>query len=196
MLIRTSLVIAVGTAALIAVGGRAILSAGAPKPPLVITHGIASGDVTPTSAVIWARASSKAQMHVEIDTEPTLGHAKSHGSAKADEATDFTAHLVVDGLQPSTRYWYRVWLSGAGGTGRSVVDDNQIGTFTTAPSPWDSRPLSFILAAGSDTAGTPRQAATRFLARCKDWLRISSSSTAMPFMAMATVPRPDPNPDG
>ena len=52
MLIRTSLFIAVGTAALIAVGGRAILSAGAPKPPLVITHGIASGDVTPTSAVV------------------------------------------------------------------------------------------------------------------------------------------------
>jgi len=160
MLIRTSLFIAVGTAALIAVGGRAILSAGAPKPPLVITHGIASGDVTPTSAVIWARASSKAQMHVEIDTEPTFGHAKSHGSAKADEATDFTSHLVVDGLQPSTRYWYRVWLSGAGGTGRSEVADNQIGTFTTAHSSWDSRPLSFILAADVGGQRYCRNAAT------------------------------------
>jgi alkaline phosphatase D len=156
---RTRFAIALGIAALTAVGG-ATLQAGGPTQPLVITHGIASGDVTPTSAVIWARASGRAQMHVEIDTEPTFGHAKSRGSAEAVEATDFTAHLVVDGLQPSTRYWYRVWLSGAGAAGRSQVAANEVGTFTTAPTPWDSRPLSFVLAADVGGQRYCRNAAT------------------------------------
>src|SRR5919201_3556206 len=104
-----------------AAAGRAVISADGRPEALVITHGIASGDVTTTSAVIWARASARAQMHVEIDTDKAFSHPKSRGSADALEATDFTAHLTVDGLQLATRYWYRVWLSGAGATGRSDI---------------------------------------------------------------------------
>jgi len=153
------LVAALGTSVVIAIGGAG-LSAGVSDEPLVITHGIASGDVTPTSAVIWARASGKAQMHVEIDTDPVFARAKSRHSAAAREDADFTAHLTVDGLQPATRYWYRVWFSGAGADGRSHVGDNQVGTFTTAPASGDSRPVSFVLAGDVGGQRYCRNAAT------------------------------------
>jgi alkaline phosphatase D len=71
--------------------------------PLVLTHGIASGDVTASSAVIWGRASGKSQMHVEVAADPSFRAVKSSRSAAASEATDFTAQLTVRGLDPDTR---------------------------------------------------------------------------------------------
>ena len=50
--------------------------------PLVLTHGIASGDVTASSAVIWARASGKAQMHVEVAANPSFQRVKSSRSRR------------------------------------------------------------------------------------------------------------------
>jgi phosphodiesterase/alkaline phosphatase D-like protein len=35
---------------------------------LIISHGIASGDITDDSSVVWSRSNQKAQMHVEYDT--------------------------------------------------------------------------------------------------------------------------------
>jgi alkaline phosphatase D len=159
MCVRNRLLIGVVVAA-VASATKASISADSPRTSLVITHGIASGDVTPTSAVIWARASARAEMHVEIATDPAFAHPQSRGSADAREATDFTAHLTVDGLQPATRYWYRVWLSGAGGTGRSDVEANQVGMFVTAPASSDSRPVSFVIAADIGGQRYCRNAAT------------------------------------
>ena len=147
----------VGT--LLALGGGRTLSADRPA-ALVITHGIASGDVTPTSAVIWARASGPAQLHVEIDTNPAFPHPKSRGSASASDATDFTAQLAVDRLEPNTRYWYRAWFSGAGGRGRSDISENVIGTFKTAPTASASETLSFVIAADVGGQQYCRNAAT------------------------------------
>jgi alkaline phosphatase D len=138
------------TLAAIAAGGSQQLLSGSQQ-PLVLTHGIASGDVTDSSAVIWARASGNAQMHVEIATNPTLAGAKSGEAAHASPETDFTAQLTVAGLEPDTRYWYRVWLAGAGGRGRSEVSESAIGAFKTAPAVWQSRPVSFVV--GADVGG-------------------------------------------
>lgn len=90
-------------------------------------------------------------MHVEVATNAAMLHAKSGGSARASEETDFTAQVSLTGLEADTRYWYRVWLAGAGGTGRSDVSQSAIGTFTTAPDPTQSKPVSFIV--GADVGG-------------------------------------------
>src|SRR4051812_20863284 len=87
---RTRIVLGIGIAAATAIGGAGP-SGNRPLRAPTITHGVARGDVTPTSAVIWARASGRAQMHVEIDTQPTFETAKSRGSDEAIDATDFTA---------------------------------------------------------------------------------------------------------
>ena len=39
---------------------------------LVVTHGIATGDVTNDSAIVWSHSNQEAQMHVEYDTNSEL----------------------------------------------------------------------------------------------------------------------------
>ena len=119
--------------------------------PLVLTHGVSSGDVTASSAVVWARASGEARMHVEVSDDAGFAQVKSTRSAAATEASDFTAQLVLSGLEPETRYWYRVWFAGAGGHGRSDVTSSMVGTFKTAPDASQSRPISFTV--GADVGG-------------------------------------------
>jgi hypothetical protein len=76
-----------------------------------ITHGIASGDVTNQSAIIWSRVNDQsAQMNVEYDTNPNFTNPLRK-SAQANSTTDFTAHAKLDGLKPDTQYYYRVWFS-------------------------------------------------------------------------------------
>ncbi len=118
---------------------------------LAITHGIASGDVTATSAVIWARAGGRARMHVEYGTDPRLAAAKTHASAAASAATDYTAHVRLKGLVPDTTYYYRVWFSGVGGNGRSAAKRSSIGMLRTAPDPATSRAVKFVW--GGDVGG-------------------------------------------
>lgn len=149
MSIGTRAVLALVTIGVIAAAGNSLAIVG--SSPLVLTHGIASGDVTASSAVIWARASGRAQMHVEVAANPSFRRVKSSRSAKASEATDFTAQLRLRGLDPDTRYWYRVWFAGAGGRGRSEVSESRVGTFKTAPSPSHGRSVSFVV--GADLGG-------------------------------------------
>lgn len=122
-----------------------------PPSDLIVTHGVASGDVTAASAVVWARASGPAQLHVEYDTDPAFSQPKLRGSAAADPTTDYTAQLKLEGLEPDTTYYYRVWFSGAGGQGRSTVADRPAGAFRTAPAAATSRPVSFVW--GGDLGG-------------------------------------------
>jgi len=103
MTTRISSGLALATSILI-LGGQSARSAQGPPRPLVLTHGVASGDVTASSAVIWARSSGRAQMHVEVDTAPSFSRPKSGRSALASEGTDFTAQLTLEGLEPDTRY--------------------------------------------------------------------------------------------
>ena len=113
---------------------------------LEITHGIASGDVTDHSAIIWSRVDDQpAQMNVEYDTDANFTRPLIK-TARADSSTDFTAHAKLDGLKPDTQYYYRVWFTGSdiennnntiGNNNSSTTSDIaemvEIGTFRTAP---------------------------------------------------------------
>jgi alkaline phosphatase D len=128
-----------------------------------ITHGIASGDVTDKSAIIWSRVNNQpAQMNVEYDTNANFTDPLSK-TAQANSTTDFTAHAKLDSLQPDTQYYYRVWFTGSelgNDTNSSInndlsatpnaVEQVEIGTFRTAPSSnmtSNSSDLSFIWSA-------------------------------------------------
>jgi alkaline phosphatase D len=112
-----------------------------------ITHGIASGDVTDHSAIIWSRVNDQpAQMNVEYDTDTNFtNHLRK--TAQADSTTDFTAHAKLEGLRPNTQYYYRVWFTGSDiennnntisnnniSTTSDIAEMVEIGTFRTAPS--------------------------------------------------------------
>jgi alkaline phosphatase D len=108
-----------------------------PKTPN-LTFGVASGDVTDSSAVIWAAADRPAELHVRI--QPMVGSTPARevvGSRAEPPALTAVASLV--GLEPATDYRYEVWFSNA--AGRSAVD---AGRFRTAPASSASRGVSFI----------------------------------------------------
>jgi alkaline phosphatase D len=76
---------------------------------LIITHGIASGDVTDDSAVVWSRSNRESQMHVEYDTNTNFSQPKSTNAATlTNQTTDYTAHVKLESLSPDTLYYYRV----------------------------------------------------------------------------------------
>ena len=99
---------------------------------LQITHGVASGDVTDHSAVIWSRADGPAELMVEVDTDPAYPSPRRLRSGNSAES-DFTAHVLLEGLQPVTRYFYRVRFQDASGASSPGLE----GTFRTAPARQD-----------------------------------------------------------
>jgi alkaline phosphatase D len=100
---------------------------------LVITHGVAVGDVTADSAVLWARADREGTEHVR------LSGGKHHRRARLEfhAADDYTGQVVLTGLRPDTKYRYRV--------------GSAEGSFRTAPSAEDSEAVRLVF--GGDVAG-------------------------------------------
>ena len=121
---------------------------------LGITHGVASGDVTNDSAVIWSRANGEAEMHVEYDTDANFSHPTSVQSLlPANQTTDYTGHVKLKDLSPDALYYYRVWfVSAHGNKTESQISDTLTGSFRTSPNTSESeservRPISFVFAA-------------------------------------------------
>jgi alkaline phosphatase D len=118
--------------------------------PLSMTHGIASGDVTDQSAIIWSRANKPAQMHVDYDTDHNFLNPRSQISPTVNETSDFAAHVKLSNLNPDTVYHYKVWFSDP--RDRSLVSNSLVGSFKTAPeNSGTSSPITFIV--GGDLGG-------------------------------------------
>jgi alkaline phosphatase D len=122
---------------------------------LAITHGIASGDVTNNSAIVWSRSNQEgAQMHVEYDTNLNFSQPKSTtATTLTNQTTDYTAHVKLEGLSPDTLYYYRVGFSmptsSQANKNDSLTSDTLTGSFRTTPDPSlsSNKPISFIFAA-------------------------------------------------
>ncbi len=107
----------------------ALTSLGAGIQP-AITHGVSSGDVTPTSAIIWARGAEipNSTLIVEYSTSEDFSGAQQAEPVSLTPEQDFTGKVVLTGLRPATRYYYRVrHVSGA------AQSPAITGTFVTAP---------------------------------------------------------------
>jgi alkaline phosphatase D len=100
-----------------------------------LTHGVAAGDVTATSAILWARASGPARIDFEVSLNSRFRGARRL-SARATAAEDFTATVDAKPLRPGRRYHYRVRVRGA----RASLT----GTFRTAPGRGTSAPVQFV----------------------------------------------------
>lgn len=109
--------------------------------PLRLTHGVVTGDVTATSAQVWARGSGPGRAQLVYGTDPNrvrAGRSRHTGSAPLDEARDFTVQVPLTGLEPATRYHYAVRLHD---NGEPV--QGPIASFTTAPADDDPRDVLF-----------------------------------------------------
>lgn len=94
---------------------------------------VSAGDVTSTTAVLWARASTSGEVHFEYSTDPTF----STGVVVAEKQVTFTpkpVKLEISGLSPGTQYHYR------------ATDENSAvatGRFRTAHEPGEFHGLRF-----------------------------------------------------
>jgi alkaline phosphatase D len=101
---------------------------GAAASPLLATV----GEVTDTSAVVWAQGSQAGPLSVEA--RPERGGARVTVSTRLSRERDFIGKLVLTELEPATRYIY-----GLNDGKRGVT-----GSFITAPPPMVSRPVAFL----------------------------------------------------
>ena len=72
------------------------------------THGVASGEPSQDSVLLWTRyvGSGDTRLTAEV-TDPVTGKTVGGGSVVASGQRDSIAKLVVDGLQPGRWYYYR-----------------------------------------------------------------------------------------
>jgi phosphodiesterase/alkaline phosphatase D-like protein len=70
-------------------------------------YGVASGDVTADSAVLWTRAAGPSDVTFDLATNPGFAGAKALPPVHTDAARDFTVKTTATGLAPGTRYYYR-----------------------------------------------------------------------------------------
>ena len=93
-------------------------------------HGVASGDPTATTVVLWTRVTptdadgATIPVAWEIATDPDFADVVGSGTVDAVAANDFTMKVVAGGLASFTYHWYRFTALGV----RSIV-----GRTKTAP---------------------------------------------------------------
>lgn len=118
-----------------------------PAPTITFTHGVASSEVTTTSAVLWTRGDRAGDIRLEVAADSSFSQLVHTSTLPLSTATDFTAQGDVANLTPHQRYFYR-WRAGAG-IGSHV---SPTGSFKTAPLPTQAVPLRFAYSGDSDGA--------------------------------------------
>jgi len=84
----------------------AVLCGSACMTHAALLNGVASGDVTQTSAVLWARSTVPGAVTFEYSTDPTFA-IKSIATADVSDVA-VPAKVQISGLDPAMRYYYRV----------------------------------------------------------------------------------------
>ena len=108
------MVLVVDRRRLLAASGAGILAAALPgrafaQPSRGFTHGVASGEPSQTSVVLWTRyvAPSPVRLRLEIAHDPAFQRIVLTGEAEASPAADCCARAIAEGLAPGRWYHYR-----------------------------------------------------------------------------------------
>ncbi len=129
-----------------------------------ITQGVASGDVTNSSAIIWSRSNENAIMNVEYSNNKNMQNPVLV-TQPVNQSSDFTGHVKIDNLNPDTLYFYRVWFSNDNNPSNNTsIHSNYInGTFKTAPSASSFKnSISFVIAGDLGGQGFCRKADAQY----------------------------------
>lgn len=84
----------------------AIARAEAGRPAL--PQGVATGDAGTHGAIVWSRTDRAARMFVEYSTTDRFTDVRRVRGPAALASSDYTARLVLTGLPPGPRIFYRV----------------------------------------------------------------------------------------
>jgi alkaline phosphatase D len=113
-----------------------------------LTHGVAIGDITSNSALVWFRTAGPALAWVDWKAEQADGRDRSGRSAvvHTDAEHDYTATLSLKGLTPATRYRYRIHAApwGDGELPPETAPEVATGRIATAAAAESAEPLTFV----------------------------------------------------
>lgn len=134
----------------------------------LLPQGIAVGDVSATSVVLWVRTDGPAMVQVEWATPSlwkkvaTLGTAMAPVSRTAPltttGGTDYTLSIPLTGLAPANRYRYHVLITPTGAShSSSTLKLAARGEFTTLPHTGISAPVTFAWSGDLGGQGRCRQ---------------------------------------
>lgn len=90
-------------------GALAIPGAAAAIAARGFTHGVASGEPSQNSVLLWTRyvSARDTMLHAEVSESPSFERVVDGGSVTASAEHDHTAKLTATGLQPGRWYYYR-----------------------------------------------------------------------------------------
>lgn len=109
-------------------------------------EGVASGDPDPHSVILWTRRpfaeGAREFLNVEVAEDEAFRRVVVTAKTPVSSAADWTARVLIGGLQPAHVYWYR--FTDADGHG------SRIGRTITAPSDDDPRTVNFAFVSCQD----------------------------------------------
>jgi len=105
------------------------------------THGVASGDVTATSVLLWTRVDAEAEVTAEVASDGQFEQVVATEKVQAEAENDFVVRADIEDLNPDASYFYR-FLSPDGTA-------SPTGTFRTAPAETVASDVVFAYSADS-----------------------------------------------
>lgn len=109
-------------------------------------QGVASGDPDPHSVLLWTRRpyadGTLRRLTVEVAEDEAFRRVVAEAPAPVSSATDWTARVLIGGLEPARTYWYR-FTDGDG-------NGSRVGRTITAPLPDDPRAVNFAFVSCQD----------------------------------------------
>ena len=109
-------------------------------------YGVASGDMTSDSAVLWTRTPTSVSVTPQLSESETFNSYISLPMIQTDAANDFTLKVVAKNLKPGTKYFYR-FTAGS--------DVSQIGSFKTAYAPDQNAKVTMAFSGDADWKWKP-----------------------------------------
>lgn len=107
-------------------------------------QGLASGDPTPTSVMLWTRVATRRRttapvtLRLEVSLHPDFAALVATRDVDATSDSDHTVRVLVTDLTPDTTYYYRFWADG------DMTD--LLGRTRTAPAADADRPVRLAFA--------------------------------------------------
>ncbi|MCC7075555.1 MAG: alkaline phosphatase D family protein [Acidimicrobiia bacterium] len=113
-------------------------------PSGVFAYGVAAGEITGTSALLWTRAETADDVIIETATDPDFTTIVDSQTVTPSAADDYTLKVAVAGLDEDTEHFYRFREA----TGPDV---STTGRFLTLPSASAPAPLEMVFSGDANT---------------------------------------------
>ncbi len=168
--------------ALLVLAGALAFSPGASAKAKGFKYGVATGDVSSNSAILWARANKQGKVLIQVTRgnfkKCKLNKAPGKYIVQAKKSNDLTVQKRIKSLKPGVSYKYRFCMSG----GRK----SEVGHFKTAPKPSQAKKIRFALSGDQDARAVPG-GTTPYWNNFQVWNRIRAQKNDFNVMMGDTI---------